>query len=126
MDINTIIDYIMQTPENVNPAVLSDMLDELEPSGSSSQKLLWCTATKINSNTWQMDKTYKDITSAIEQQLLPVLVYITTDGSNITQREIVVYSNNYLYNQQYNVIFYPTYATFSASSDTELLTQAIT
>ena len=126
MDINTIIDYVMQTPENVNPAVLSDMLDELEPSGGGSQKLLWCTATKIDSNTWQMNKTYNDITSAVEQQLLPVLVYITADGSTITQREIALYSSSYSYNQQYNVIFYPTYATFSASSDTELLTQAIT
>ena len=36
MDINEILDYVMQTPENTNRAVLKSMLEELDTNSNSN------------------------------------------------------------------------------------------
>lgn len=62
-----ILDYVMDTPENTNRMVLSDMLDEFSSSsgGGGSSALLITATYDSDTEMMTLDKTYGEISTAI-------------------------------------------------------------
>lgn len=103
MDKQQIIDYVMETPENINPAILSQMIDE--NGGSGSGDFSTCTGTFI------VDGTISG--GGVDFGNLVVIdtenkyygtdggIYVCYGGINITTTETVI-----LYKGKQNVSFH--------------------
>jgi len=68
-----ILNYVMDTPENTNRAVLSDMLDEFNTSSSNGANALIINIEK-DGDTYTTDKTAREIIDAMP------LVYVLETG----------------------------------------------
>ena len=64
-----ILDYVMNTPNNTNRMVLSDMLDEFN-SGSGGGVFLI-----VEGNNYTLNKTWKEIYDAATSGLVPIIQY---------------------------------------------------
>jgi hypothetical protein len=58
-----IIDYVMNTPENTNRAVLSSMLDSVSGGGTEPLILEWDSETSTTNKTWQ--EVYNALASGV-------------------------------------------------------------
>jgi len=67
MDKETILNYVMNTPENTNRAVLSDMLDEFSNSGGNGNSVsaLIVHVVEEENEAPRMDKTAGEIVDAM-------------------------------------------------------------
>lgn len=72
MDKQQIIDYVMETPENINPVILGQFLDELGGGGGGATdfKIFIVNETRVYNGrdyTATLDKTWKEIYDATEE-----------------------------------------------------------
>lgn len=63
MENNNIIDYVMKTPENTNPAILNQMLDQLKGSGAEKACVVSFIYNQQEDN-WNIDKLAPEIYEA--------------------------------------------------------------
>ena len=68
-----ILDYVMNSPENTNRMVLSDMLNQLSSSNTSG--LIVTITYNSNDGTYTIDKTPEEIFAAYDN-FLPVRAYV--------------------------------------------------
>ena len=69
-----IIDYIMETPQNTNTAILSQMLDEFAGEGGGSMEPLIVNAINVRSTIYEMDKTVGELNEAFSKGI-PITMY---------------------------------------------------
>lgn len=79
MDKEEIINYVMETPGNSNPAVLGSMLEQYN-SGSGSMTPLFVKFTVHPTAAVTSDKTFADIKSAADSGV-PIIAGYTTPAS---------------------------------------------
>ena len=72
-----ILDYVMDTPDNTNRRVLSDMLDEFSSSNGGGGMLVVTVSGEPYSRT--LDKTYREIAEAVSSGS-DVMVHEEYDG----------------------------------------------
>ena len=110
MNKNEIIDYIMNTPENTNPNILKNMLDEIGDE-SSEEKILYEGDINISSNSYTTVDLSSDYISLKSNNIHPVLkiylddmvTYITIYGIEKTgtmqgyPTEIINSNNNFMF-----------------------------
>lgn len=79
MDKETILDYVMNTPENTNRMVLSDMLDELQTGSSSGgSSLITVTINKNGSNpSISADEVIEGLYNGLRYELIATDEYDT-------------------------------------------------
>lgn len=90
-----ILDYVMNTPDNTNRAVLSDMLDEFSSGSGGGNPTLVVEVTSKN-NVWTCEKTWQEIFDAFLTSA--VVLRLPDDGqanfiliSNIFYSEAIYY-----------------------------------
>lgn len=67
MDKQQIIDYVMHNPDNTNPAVLSDLLDELEESSKSDFDTVQLTITNTSTDKFLKMENVIQIAQSIDK-----------------------------------------------------------
>lgn len=80
MDKQRIIDYIMETPGNTNPAILSQMIDEI--SGGENNNMFIIKITKNDNNKQVSNKTWAEIIDALNQEKMVYYIYDWNDEYN--------------------------------------------
>lgn len=63
-----IMDYVLHTPENVNPAILSDKLDQYSSGGGGGGMLITVSQSGAD---FILDKNYTEIKNALESGIFP-------------------------------------------------------
>lgn len=76
MDREDIINYVMDSPDNTNPAVLRDMLNQLSSGGDGGLII----PTSYENNTFTLNKTFKEINNVISTGGNAVINYIDDYG----------------------------------------------
>lgn len=89
-----IMNYVLHTPENVNPAILSDKLDQYSISSGGGGGILVTVATDDEElEAIVLDKTYNDIESAIIAKT-PVYMYTELVGHSLVPIFTAVHDSN--------------------------------
>ena len=89
-----ILNYVMDTPENTNRAVLNDMLNELQTSGGATAFTVTFTPTDADWTTFTADKTLAEVLAAYEAGSIINGRYGTED-TGYTQLELDGAGNGY-------------------------------
>lgn len=84
-----IMDYVLHTPENVNPAILSDKLDQYSSGGGGTGGTMLITQSQSGDDT-VLDKTYGEIKTALESGILPYML-VSTDQDPVYVTSVVAY-----------------------------------
>lgn len=109
MDKDTILDYVMSSPENTNRAVLSSMLDSM--GGGEMSSILIVNQTYDYDNSRRiLDKTWKEIDDAVRSGIVCVSmttfdIHVVTELIGIVNKGNQWSSNNVNIN---NTIFTAT------------------
>ena len=80
MNKQDIIDYIMDSPENTNPAILNQMIDEV--SGGGSNNIFIIKITKNDNDKQVSNKTWAEIIDALNQEKIVYYIYDWNDEYN--------------------------------------------
>ncbi len=101
MDKEDIINYVMDNPDNTNPAVLKDMLNQLNSGGGSGLII----PASYENNTFTLNKTFKEINDVISTGGNAVINYVDYQGviSNYTVIGTIVDENNNIEDPVYSV-----------------------
>lgn len=83
-----IIDYIMETPQNTNPAILSQMLDEIAGEGGGSMEPLVVNAINTSLSAYEMDKTVGELEEAFSRGT-PITMYFPNGENSYTYGNLV-------------------------------------
>lgn len=79
-----IIDYIMETPQNTNTAILSQMLDEFAGEGGESMEpLIVQMSWNEEENITRGDKTFGEIRTAFESSRMVYIKWWNRDDNSI-------------------------------------------
>ena len=73
MDNQQIIDYILNTPQNTNPAILNQMLNELR-NGNNNIEVLNLVPYNLDLNQRKIDKTFGEIKTLYESNKFICLI----------------------------------------------------
>ena len=84
MDKEDIVNYVMDNPDNTNPAVLRDMLNQLNSGGGSGLTI----PASYENDTFTLNKTFKEINDVISTGGNAVINY--TDDQGVTSNYTVI------------------------------------
>lgn len=102
-----ILDYVMNTPDNTNRMVLSDMLDSFSSGGGNIAPLITTFVDEPTEGDYQIDKTFGELLEAFENGTPCIL----QDGSGESQKSLYLlytiswYYSNYSYRYSGSVTF---------------------
>lgn len=94
-----ILNYVMDTPDNTNRMVLSDMLDEFSSGGGASILVVGVTE---EGSFWNCDKTWQEIYEAFLSGSVRLSCPVFTENA-VDYRNVIVVSTD---GSQYDVYFW--------------------
>lgn len=121
-----ILDYILQTPENTNRRVLSDMLDEFSSGGSGGNSdifIVTYTDDENDEGTLTCDKTLAEITAAMEAGKIIIAKEYEVGGNN---GAYLTYSLGHFVPEDSEVTFTSIREHYKSSQSTHIFVHTIT
>ena len=99
MDKEKIIDYVMQTPENSNPAVLRSLLNQLNT--SNDKLIIRVNEDQDEPGTFRLDKTWQEIHDALAEGIFTEIV--SSHGEVEVEINFLAYCGTDVANGEYYV-----------------------